>query len=293
VPRGTEPRPWYRIENSAAAVADVYILDEISPWGITAADFIGELAGVSAPQINLHLNTPGGDVFDGIAIYNALRDHPASVHAFIPGLAASIGTVIAMGADAVTIAPHARMMIHDAWAMAMGNAEDMGRMSERLNATSDNIASIYAEKAGGTQESWRALMRAETWYTDQQAVDAGLADTVGRANDQNALRQAASFDLSIFREGEREAALLRAEAEIEEEPVADEAPEPVPAEAEPTDSVEPIDVIADEQQASAPVAEDVEVENRLSTHPRFLTTRAQERRNALEPVLTSIGDQDA
>ena len=211
----SEQRPWYRIENAAAQAADVFILDEISPYGVTAQDFIGEMSGITAPTINLHLNTPGGDVFDGIAIYNALKGHPAHVHAFIPGIAASIGTVIAMAADTITIAPHARMMIHEAWGGVMGNAKDMAKMADRLEATSDNIASIYAERAGQDTAYWRELMRAETWYTDQQAVDAGLADEVGRSGDTGALKQAALFNLGIYRYGEREAARLRDEAPAE------------------------------------------------------------------------------
>jgi hypothetical protein len=103
------------------------------------------------------------------------------------------------------------MMIHEAWGMSMGNASDMAKMAERLEATSENIASIYAERAGETTEYWRNLMRAETWYTDQQAVDVGLADDVGRAGDKNALKQAALFDLHRYRHGEREAARLMAE----------------------------------------------------------------------------------
>lgn len=204
-------RQWFSIENASADVAEVSIFDEISPWGITAQDFISAIKGITAPVVNMHLNTPGGDVYDGIAIYNEIRNHPATFRAYIPGLAASIGTVIAMAADEITIAPHARMMIHDAWAMAAGNAEDMAKLADRLEATSENIAAIYAERAGGEPADWRALMKAETWYTDKQAVDAGLADSVGRSNDAKALRNAALFDLSRFRQGDREAARLREE----------------------------------------------------------------------------------
>lgn len=215
------PRPWFRIENATAQVAEVSIFDEISPWGVTAQDFVSEIRAISAPQINLHLNTPGGDVYDGIAIYNELKNHPAQIHAYIPGLAASIGTVIAMAADSITVAPHARMMIHDAWMFAAGNAEDFAKNAARLEATSQNIAEIYAERSPErSAEEWRALMKAETWFTDQEAVDYGLADAVGRSNDSKSLRQAALFNLKRFRDGERVAARLREEAgdEVVEEP---------------------------------------------------------------------------
>lgn len=207
------PRPWFEIKNAAdPEVAEVSIYDEISPWGVTAQDFVRELKAITAPLVKMHLNSPGGDVYDGIAIFNAIKDHPATFNVYIPGLAASIATVIAMAGDEIAIAPHARMMIHDAWAFAVGNAEDMAKLAERLEATSQNLAEIYAERAPEkTAGEWRDLMRAETWYTDQEAVDAGLADSVGRSNDPKSLRQASLFNLSRYREGERIAASLRAE----------------------------------------------------------------------------------
>lgn len=270
-----EPRNWYRIENAASQeAADIYIFDEISYFGVTANDFVRELSGITSPAINLHLNTPGGDVFDGIAIFNALKSHPATVNAFIPGIAASIGTVIAMAADNIAIAPHARMMIHEAWGLSMGNADDMAKMAERLEATSQNIASIYAERAGQDVDYWRDLMRAETWYTDQGAVDVGLADEVARAGDKNALKQAAAFDLSTYRHGEREAARLRAEVPPDEpEPTEDEeVPAPPPDEPESTsdDAEEPV--------APAPGDWLVEVAARLA-----------EERTALEAELFGAG----
>lgn len=233
--RQIEPRQWFRIEQNAADSADVYIFDEISPWGVTANDFIREVSTLRQPRLNLHINSPGGDVFDGVAIFNALKAHPSEVHAYIPGLAASIATVIAMAADSITIAPHARMMIHEAWGLVMGNAADMQKMAERLEATSENIAAIYAERGDHDASHWRDLMREETWFTDQQAVDAGLADEVGRP-DGEALKQAALFDFSRFQHGEREAARLRAEAAPEPVEAADEPQEPI-TEGEPPDPV--------------------------------------------------------
>lgn len=214
------PRQWFRIEHAAAEVAEVSIFDEISPFGVTAQDFTREIKAITAPVVNLHINSPGGDVYDGVAIYNEIKNHPATFHAYIPGLAASIATVIAMAADHITVAPHSRLMIHDAWAVAIGDAADMLKMSERLEATSQNIADIYAERAGGTPEEWRTKMRAESWFSHDEAVAVGLADEVGRSNDARPLKEAALFDLSRYRHGEREAARLRAEVadvpEVEE-----------------------------------------------------------------------------
>jgi ATP-dependent Clp endopeptidase proteolytic subunit ClpP len=198
-------RSWFRIENAAAPEAELYIMDEIGGWGVLASDFVRELSAITAAVINLHLSTPGGDVFDGIAIYNALRNHPATVNVNIIGLAASAGSFIAQAGDSVTIERNAQMMIHDAAGFCGGQASDMRTMADLLDKCSDNIADIYSQRAGGPVEGWRAAMLAETWYSGQEAVAAGLADAVtGEAAEKGDGEDvpsdvAASFDLSRFR----------------------------------------------------------------------------------------------
>ncbi|MEU0411718.1 head maturation protease, ClpP-related [Streptomyces griseorubiginosus] len=169
---------WYELKNLSADVAEIAIYDEIGMWGITASDFVKDIQSVTAQQIALHINSPGGDVFDGLAILNALRQHPANVSVTIDGLAASAASFIAMAGDTVRIAPQAMVMIHDASGVVVGNAEDMLDMADLLDKTSNNIAAVYAQRAGGTVEDWRAAMKAETWYSDQEAVDAGLVDEI-------------------------------------------------------------------------------------------------------------------
>jgi ATP-dependent Clp endopeptidase proteolytic subunit ClpP len=169
---------WYEIKNLSADTVDIAIYDEIGFWGVTASDFVNELKSVDAKNIQLSINSPGGDVFDGLAILNSLRQHPASVNVVIDGVAASAASFIAMAGDTVKMAPQSMMMIHDASGLVVGNSQDMQEMAALLDKTSDNIASVYAQRAGGTQEDWRAAMKAETWYTDQEAVDAGLADEI-------------------------------------------------------------------------------------------------------------------
>lgn len=191
-------RDWYRIENKADEdEATIYIYDEIGLWGLTAADFVRDLQQVKAGKISLHLNTPGGEVFDGIAIHNALRQHKATVHVHVDSLAASIGSVIAMAGDSITMAKHSTLMIHEPFGLAWGDAEEMRKTAEVLDQLGDTIAGIYAERAGGSVRQWRDRMYAETWYTDREAVDAGLADEV----DGDAPAEAAEnrFDLSMFK----------------------------------------------------------------------------------------------
>ena len=189
---------WYRIKNQADAdVAEVWIYDEIGYWGVTASDFVKELQTVDVDNIELHINSPGGDVFDGIAIYNALMNHKAKVTSYIDGLAASAASFIAMAGQEVIIARNATMMIHDAHGLCIGNAADMAEMANLLNKSSDNIADIYAQKSGNDVGIWRDAMRAETWYSSVEAVEAGLADKVGSKNsDKEGVDD--SWDLTIF-----------------------------------------------------------------------------------------------
>lgn len=175
---GIEARAWYRITNAASQdEAEVMLYDEVGGWyGATADQFIADLRGVTAPNLRVRINSPGGSVFEGIAIANALRSHPANVTVQVDGIAASIASVIAMAGDRIEMAPNTMLMIHDASGLCMGNASDMEEMAELLDLISDNIADAYASRAGGTRDEWRARMRDETWYLPEDAVANGLAD---------------------------------------------------------------------------------------------------------------------
>jgi ATP-dependent protease ClpP protease subunit len=175
---GVEARSWYRITNAASPdEAEVMLYDEVGGWlGATADEFIADLRGVTAPNLRVRINSPGGSVFEGIAIANALRSHPANVVIQVDGIAASIASVIAMAGDRIEMAPNTMLMIHDASGVCLGNAADMEEMAELLDLISDNIADAYASRAGGTRDEWRARMRAETWYLPEDAVENGLAD---------------------------------------------------------------------------------------------------------------------
>jgi ATP-dependent protease ClpP protease subunit len=165
-------------DGSGATVMLVY--DEIGFWGITAADLVADLQGISG-DLELHLNTPGGDVFDGIAIANALKQRAGQVRVVVDGLAASIGSVIAMAASPgqMVMMPNATLMIHDAWGLCIGSADDMAGMQALLDQQSGNIASIYAARSGTPADGWRTVMKAESWMIGQEAVTAGLADSLG------------------------------------------------------------------------------------------------------------------
>lgn len=171
-------------------------------WGVSAKEFTDALDALDpdTEEIRLHLNTPGGEVFEAVTILNALRRHQARVVAVVDGLAASAGSFLAAGADETLMARNSQVMIHDAWGLCVGNAADMRDLATRLDQLSDNIADIYASKAGGSTMQWRQAMLAETWYSADEAVKAGLADGVEGAADAEPEN---AFDLSVFKHAGR------------------------------------------------------------------------------------------
>lgn len=170
-------RSWYRITAKADGPSLVSIFDEIGWLGVTAQDFVSEMSALDG-DIELHLNSPGGEVFDGLAIYNSLVSRKGTVSVVVDSLAASIASVIAQAASPgkLSIARNASMMIHEAQGMAGGSSAEMTKMAAVLDKQSDNIAGVYAERTGKTAAHWRDLMRDESWFSGPEAVDAGLAD---------------------------------------------------------------------------------------------------------------------
>jgi ATP-dependent protease ClpP protease subunit len=193
---------------SGTTRVDVY--DDIGggSWysnGISAADFAATMAAVRGP-LEVHINSGGGVVGDGIAIMNAIRAHKGPVTTVVDGMAASIASVIVQAGRERVMQPGSMLMIHDAYTAFEGNAADMVKMAGTLDEHSNNLAGIYAARAGGTAESWRDRMRAETWYTADKAVAAGLADRVDGAG----AVVPAGFDLAAYHMPSQIAAALRA-----------------------------------------------------------------------------------
>lgn len=186
--------PWYEIRNGQLPADDdlmegrpdpagtdpvIFIYDEIGgSLGVDANELVQDIHAITAPQITVRINSPGGSVFDAIAIYNALNHHPANVLVYVDSIAASAASVIAMAGNEIVMMPGSQMMIHDASAPDAGNADDHRKLGTFLDRQSDNIAEIYQLRAGGTVDKWRALMLDETWAFAQESVDLGLADRV-------------------------------------------------------------------------------------------------------------------
>lgn len=205
-PAGVKPegRPWFSVTaqgdetGGGKGSATVRIYDVIGGWfGTNAADLVAELDALDVDQIDVHVNSPGGAVWDGTAIFNALRQHDARIVVTVDGLAASAASVIAMAGDEIVMAEGSQMMIHRASGGVFGSAELMRETAAVLDKIDQNIAGIYSRRAGGDAAGWLAAMDAETWYNADEAVDAGLADRTDHDMPAN-VEAVAQFDLSMF-----------------------------------------------------------------------------------------------
>ena len=180
-------KKWYNI-TAKADKAEIWIYEQIGEdfWsgeGITAKGFQKDLAAIKASQIDLHINSPGGEVFSGIAIYNLLKSHPANVTVYIDGLAASIASVIAMAGNEIYMAENALMMIHNPWGMAFGDAEEMRKTADVLDKVCDSICLTYMDKTKKKKEEIMPMMSAETWMSANEAMDHGFIDDVTESMD--------------------------------------------------------------------------------------------------------------
>ena len=177
---GPRAASWLDVRNVADGKATIRLHDVIGDyWAMTtSADVAATIDAIDADEITVSINSPGGNIFDGVAIYNALRAHPARIVTRVDGLAASIASVIAQAGDERQMMGGSQMMIHNAWGVAIGDAPDMRKMAEVLDHQNLVIAEIYAQHSATDAAELLDLMAAETWYTASTAVDSGLADVV-------------------------------------------------------------------------------------------------------------------
>ena len=194
---------YYSMKASAAGEGEILLYSEIggggglfSDPGTTAEDFARDLKGLGKVKtINCRINSPGGSVFEGMTIYNLLAAHPAKVAVHVDGLAASIASVIAMAGDTIAIADNAMMMIHDAWGIGFGTADEIRKTADVLDSITATIAATYAKRSRTDAAKIRAMMAAETWMSAAEAKEAGLADCV--VDNMNA--QACAFNPRWFK----------------------------------------------------------------------------------------------
>lgn len=153
---------------------------DIGSWldGVGAEEFAKEIAALDVGTIDVRLNSGGGSVFEGQAIYNALSHHDATINMQIDGIAASIASVIAMAGDTINITEGSHIMIHKPWSMAIGDAAAMRKEADVLDTLESGIVDIYAARTGKQRKQLENWIAAETWFKGQDAVDAGFADAV-------------------------------------------------------------------------------------------------------------------
>lgn len=187
-------KSWFKFENSINDTTTIYLYDEISAFGINAADFTKELNTVKSGKISLRINSPGGCVFDGITIHNALKRHSAKIHVQVDGLAASIASVIAMAGDTVRMAKNSFIMVHNAWALTAGNAADMRKLADTLDKIDTTLVDVYQGKTKADEADIRQMMNDETWLNADEALAKGFCDAVGDTAEIKA-----RFDLGKFR----------------------------------------------------------------------------------------------
>jgi ATP-dependent protease ClpP protease subunit len=168
------------------------LFDEIGPFGVSAGDFQARMRDVQGP-VTVRINSPGGDVFDGLAIFNALATHPGDVRVEVVGVAASAASVIAMAGDTIAIADNAFLMVHRAWGLTVGNTADHAEAAALLDQVDGSMVSTYAKRTGQPAATIKRLMADETWLGADAAIEAGFAD-----EKLEPASVSAHFDLSVY-----------------------------------------------------------------------------------------------
>jgi ATP-dependent Clp endopeptidase proteolytic subunit ClpP len=187
---------------SEGSSAEIRLFDPIDSWGgewgISAKEFAATLDSLpdDTSEIKVLINSPGGEVFEAIAIMNMLRAHPAKVTAVVMGIAASAASFIAASADELVMMKNSELLIHNAWGLAVGDANDMRETADQLEHLSRNFAEVYASRSGDTADEWLAVMAKDTLFSADEAVARGLADRVEGEVDIDVAK--ARFDLSMF-----------------------------------------------------------------------------------------------
>lgn len=313
-----QKKDWFRIENAWVDEDNkddektvIYIYDEIgdSWWGesTSANEFVQQLSTIKSKNIELHLNSPGGDIFDGVAIYNALKSHSAEVTVIVDALAASAASFIAQAGDKIIMTRAATMMIHDGAGLVWGTASDMRDTADLLDKLSNTVADIYSARAGESVEFWRNLMIEEVWYNSSEAVEAGLADEVGadtkEDDDDNAKNK---WDFSVFNYAGRGAApnpfqtRQRIANQLKEAQVSgtkqknqtDPAPESTPGQAPPENPEDPDEAVnpaSPDTNPAAPTTEDPAPSSTPSEDPEVSDKGVKVVKNSAGEFVFTVG----
>lgn len=185
---------WFEIQNNVdSETADIYIYSEVGGFDVNAKSFINELKAVKDKNIDVHINSLGGSVFDGLAIYNALKTHTKKVTTKVEGIAASIASVIAMAGDRIEMAENSLFMIHNPFAMSGGDANELRKTADILDKIRNEIAGIYASKSNHNSQHYIDLMNNETWFNSNETLELGLISGITES-----LKIENNYDISKF-----------------------------------------------------------------------------------------------
>ena len=187
-------KEWYKIKNNASEASDVYLFNDIGTFGITAQSFIDEIKEYDNKELNIHINSLGGEVFEGMAIYSIIQRRKAKTTVYIEGIAASIASVIALAADEVIMSENSLLMIHNAWGGTQGDARDMRKQADVLDKITNEIAEVYVKKTNIPYDEVIEMMNEETWLTAEEAVALGFVNSISEP-----IKVAAKYDVSRFK----------------------------------------------------------------------------------------------
>ena len=171
---------WYNIKNVAENdTVEVMIYDEIGLYGVNAKSFVEEIKEIpKSASVLLRINSPGGSVVDGLAIYDAVNRLPQKVTSRIEGIAASMASVVALAADEVVMSENSLYMIHNVWGGEVGDSDDLRKAADLMDKMSDRLVNIYVSKTGKSEEQVRSWMDEETWFDSSEAFESGFINSI-------------------------------------------------------------------------------------------------------------------
>lgn len=213
------PNKYYQLVNNDTS-ADLYIFGDICAWawpelgeqsGVT---IVNQLKELDVDTINVHINSYGGDVAEGLAIYNVLREHKAQIVTICDGFACSAASVVFMAGDRRVMQPASLLMIHNAWTVAMGNAAQLRKTADDIETITQASVEAYKKVATISEEEIKALMDAETWILPKDAVDYGFATDIDDEDDEDDEPKQSAFSAIMRKLTEPAAVLESREIEV-------------------------------------------------------------------------------
>lgn len=192
-------KKYYQLVTDGENSADLYIFGDITSWGKCGKDdpsrsaynIVSELKAVNAQNINVHINSYGGDVSEGLAIYNVLKQHEANVTTFCDGFACSAASVVFMAGDRRVMSPASLLMIHNAWTVAMGNSDELRKAANDLEVITQASIEAYKLVADINEDEIKELMDNETWILPEDAVSMGFATDIADEKETSGAKQSA------------------------------------------------------------------------------------------------------